>query len=157
RRGLEGLERIERRQALGHGRRLLLFRIPTVNVEIFEFVASQHMAHLDGEARADRLFRCESRSYRKMLTISSVLTWIERSHMRKRLLGRDDRVLADFGISRELLQRGVRAWPWKAPTDPSEGLGRFNLEAVVAHDAGHAAAIAELETYTDADLWDLGL
>jgi uncharacterized protein YjiS (DUF1127 family) len=97
-----------------------------------------------------------------MLTISSVLTWIERSQLRKRLLARDDRVLADIGIARDLLEQGVRAWPWKAPVDPIWGLGRFNLEPAAVHPvatraAELAAAVAELSTYNDADLWDLGL
>ena len=95
-----------------------------------------------------------------MPTISSVLTWIERSQLRKRLLARDDRVLADIGIARDLLEQGVRAWPWKAPVDPIWGLGHFNLAAVrpvAARDEELAAAVAELSTYNDADLWDLGL
>ena len=91
-----------------------------------------------------------------MIKISAILTWIERSQLRKQLLARDDRVLADIGISRDLLQRGVRAWPWTTPAEPVEGLGRFKLEPAVS-EAEYATAVAELEGYADADLWDLGL
>jgi uncharacterized protein YjiS (DUF1127 family) len=91
-----------------------------------------------------------------MSLISPLLTWLERSQLRKQLLSRDDRVLADIGLSRELLAQGVRAWPWTAPTDPIGGLGRFKF-APAFSETELATAVAELEGYQDAELWDLGL
>lgn len=90
-----------------------------------------------------------------MLSLSSALVWLERSQLRKQLLRRDEKVLADIGVSRDLLLQGVRAWPWKAPVDPVWGLAPFKLDGI--DDGDYEAAIAELERYDDADLWDLGL
>jgi uncharacterized protein YjiS (DUF1127 family) len=86
-----------------------------------------------------------------MSIISTLLTWIERSRLRQNLLQLDARLLADAGFSRELVEDGVRAWPWRAPTEPASGLGRPMTEA------DYRAAIAELESYSDTDLQDLGL
>lgn len=36
-----------------------------------------------------------------------------RNVVRDELLSKDDRFLADIGISRELLEEGVGAWPWR--------------------------------------------
>ena len=36
-----------------------------------------------------------------------------RGLVREELLLKDDRLLADIGISRELLEEGVAAWPWR--------------------------------------------
>ena len=36
-----------------------------------------------------------------------------RGLVREELLTKDDRLLADIGISRELLEEGVGAWPWR--------------------------------------------
>jgi uncharacterized protein YjiS (DUF1127 family) len=47
--------------------------------------------------------------------------WLERSRLRQELLRWDARLLADAGFSRELLEDGVRAWPWRTPIDPIEG------------------------------------
>jgi len=87
--------------------------------------------------------------------ISNLLTWLERSRLRQDLLKRDERSLADIGIARDLLEAGVRAWPWLAPSDPAAGLGRLNFSRPTERD--YAKAIAELRGYSDADLSDLGL
>lgn len=34
------------------------------------------------------------------------------------LLGLSDRYLEDIGFSRELLEQGPKAWPWRAPQEP---------------------------------------
>lgn len=47
------------------------------------------------------------------------VTNLSRSRARRELLGRSDRLLADIGISRERLEAGVRAWPWRV--DGSHG------------------------------------
>jgi len=85
-----------------------------------------------------------------------LLTWIERSRLRERLLKFDVRTLADMGFSRELLKRGVRAWPWRPPVEPAGGLGRVEFAHPLT-EVDYAAAVAELEAYSDADLKDLGL
>src|SRR5215813_6500298 len=89
-----------------------------------------------------------------MALISNLLRWIERSRLRQELLRLDARLLADAGFSRALLEEGVRAWPWTAPEEPPASIesAARNLTASDYH-----AAIAELESYTDADLQDLGL
>src|SRR5262245_58722601 len=86
-----------------------------------------------------------------MSLISGLFTWIERSRLRHDLLKLDARLLADAGFSRELLGAGVRVWPWRAPDEPAEALGPRLTEA------DYRAGIAELESYTDAELLDLGL
>src|SRR5882757_5149114 len=82
---------------------------------------------------------------------SDVMTWMQRSRLRQRLLRMDQRRLDDIGYSRALLEDGVRAWPWRLPVDSIAGLGRFAL------GPDYAKAIAELRAYSDADLSDLGL
>ena len=62
-----------------------------------------------------------------MGTISDVLTWFERSRWRRRLLRMDESCLADIGYSRALLEEGVRAWPWRLPSDAMAGLGSFEI------------------------------
>jgi uncharacterized protein YjiS (DUF1127 family) len=88
-----------------------------------------------------------------MSLISNLLTWIERSRLRYELLHLDARLLADAGFSRALVEAGVRAWPWRAPEEPTSSLhfGRRTTEA------DYRAAIAELQSYSDSDLLDLGL
>jgi uncharacterized protein YjiS (DUF1127 family) len=88
-----------------------------------------------------------------MSLMSKLLTWIERSRLRKDLLRLDPRLLADAGYSRELLDMGVRAWPWRTPAEPPAGLRL----ARPLTDADYRAAVAELESYSDTELQDLGL
>ena len=91
-----------------------------------------------------------------MFLISKLSTWLERSRLRQDLLRMDARLLADIGYSRELLEEGVRAWPWLTPTEPAEGLGKPNLGRPLT-EADYSAAVAELKACSDADLLDLGL
>lgn len=91
-----------------------------------------------------------------MFLISKLVMWPERSRLRQDLLRMDARVLADIGYSRELLEAGVRDWPWKAPVEPAEGLGRLNPRPRLS-EAAYATAIAELKASSDADLLDLGI
>ena len=39
--------------------------------------------------------------------------------VRQYLRGLSDRQLADMGFSRELLEQGPQAWPWRAAVEPS--------------------------------------
>jgi hypothetical protein len=48
---------------------------------------------------------------------NGLLERIERNRMRDDLLKRNDRVLADMGFSRELLEKGVSSWPWRRDPD----------------------------------------
>lgn len=50
----------------------------------------------------------------------------------------------------------MRAWPWLAPAEGLAPLTFANLGRTLA-EADYAAAIAELEACSDADLLDLGL
>ena len=84
---------------------------------------------------------------------ADLMTWMQRSRLRQRLLRMDDRRLEDIGYSRALLEDGVRAWPWRLPADSIAGLGRFELGSF----RGYAKAVAELQAYSDAELNDLGL
>src|SRR5215510_10258962 len=88
-----------------------------------------------------------------MSLISNILLWIERSRLRNDLLRLDPRLLADAGYSHELLLQGVRAWPWRTPAELPAGL-RF---ARPLSAADYRAAVAELESYSDTELQDLGL
>jgi uncharacterized protein YjiS (DUF1127 family) len=91
-----------------------------------------------------------------MPLMSKLLTWIERSRLRQDLLRLDERLLADAGFSRALLEAGIRAWPWRAPAEPAGGLASLRFGRQLS-EADYRAAIAELESYSDADLLDLGL
>jgi uncharacterized protein YjiS (DUF1127 family) len=60
----------------------------------------------------------------------------------------DDRTLADINISRGLLDEGLKAWPWTVPAE----------EKTIQHESGRIRrAIAELSSYSDAELADLGI
>jgi hypothetical protein len=50
----------------------------------------------------------------------------------------------------------VHAWPWRTPAEPAAGLGALHLGKPLT-EADYRAAIAELESYSDTDLHDLGL
>jgi uncharacterized protein YjiS (DUF1127 family) len=91
-----------------------------------------------------------------MWPISNPLTWLKCWRLRKNLLGLPPRTLADIGISAELLADGIRAWPWLTPAEDLAPLTFANLGRTVA-EPDYAAAIAELEACSDADLLDLGL
>jgi uncharacterized protein YjiS (DUF1127 family) len=88
-----------------------------------------------------------------MSLMSKLLTWIKRSRLRNDLLRLDPRLLVDAGYSPELLEEGVRAWPWRLPAEPAAGLSF----ARPLTETDYRAAIAELESYSDAELQDLGL
>jgi uncharacterized protein YjiS (DUF1127 family) len=79
---------------------------------------------------------------------SDVGLYLARRRDRKLLLALDDRTLSDISISRELLDHGVKAWPWKLDSD--EHLARLT-------SASLDKAIRELESYSDIELADLGI
>lgn len=85
-----------------------------------------------------------------------------RARVRRELLSLSDRLLADAGFSRELLEAGVSAWPWRV----NEDTGPLNLAALAESDRDvhplpgkneYRRAVAELRAYSDLELADLGL
>ena len=74
-----------------------------------------------------------------------------RAQLRHKLLTRSDRFLADTGFSRELLEQGVQAWPWRL----SNVDAKSSQTPLSRHD--YQQAVAELNAYSDAELADLGL
>ena len=87
-----------------------------------------------------------------------------RTRARRDLLERGERFLADNGFSRELLERGNAAWPWRVESDVSPVLSRVATPPAVAHspamparDAELARAVAELSALSDAELSDLDI
>lgn len=89
---------------------------------------------------------------------SGIANFVARSRVRYELLAMDDKLLADAGFSRELLEQGVRAWPWHVD-DESETSVRFNTASAgkSLSKTDYAKAVAELNAYSDAELSDLGL
>jgi uncharacterized protein YjiS (DUF1127 family) len=85
-----------------------------------------------------------------------------RSRARRELLAMDARLLADCGISRELLEQGVGTWPWRAPAEEHRPWRpvRVQMRAQTSPGASEAVlarAAAELRAYTDAELFELGV
>jgi uncharacterized protein YjiS (DUF1127 family) len=91
-----------------------------------------------------------------MWLVSNLLTWTERSHLQQELLRLDARLLEDAGYSRELLEAGVAAWPWRLPGEPAAGCDSPSFGRRLT-EADYADAVAELEACSNADLQDLGL
>lgn len=79
---------------------------------------------------------------------SNVGLYLTRRRDRKLLLQLDDRTLADINISRELLDTGVKAWPWRI--DGDDHADRLAATRV-------KTAVRELESYSDVELADLGI
>lgn len=92
-----------------------------------------------------------------MFLLSSLYTRFERSRMRKGLLKLDARQLADIGYSRELLEDGLRSYPWTMPAELAGSLRRmdWSLFAPRRPDAEVDGAVAALAGYSDAELRDL--
>lgn len=78
----------------------------------------------------------------------SYMTYMGRVRAREVLLGSSDRVLEDAGFSRDLLESGVKAWPWQAP---AVALTPLNLK-----HTNHRKIVRELQAVTDKELDDLG-
>lgn len=67
------------------------------------------------------------------------------------LLNTSDRMLEDAGFSRELLEQGVKAWPWKLQHDEQQ------LEPLGFEELANERAVGELETLSERELHDLGI
>lgn len=81
----------------------------------------------------------------------SYMTYRGRALAREQLLRYDDRMLADNGFSRELLEKGVTGWPWRTATEQE---GSRSVNTVLA---SQRQAITDLKTLSDAELQDLGI
>ena len=82
-------------------------------------------------------------------SVNSYMKYLGRARAREALLRSSDRMLEDAGFSRELLESGVKAWPWHRP---APALTPLDFKQV-----GNVAAMRELRTYSDNDLNDLGI
>ncbi len=71
---------------------------------------------------------------------------------RAHLLSLDDRLLEDAGFSRELLEQGVKAWPWRS----AEYL-KNNQPPVMQSQQDLNTAASTLRGFSDKDLRDLGI
>ncbi len=81
----------------------------------------------------------------------SYMTHRGRVLAREHLLRYDDRMLADNGFSRELLEKGIAGWPWRTETE-QDALLSSNTTLT-----SQRRAIADLKTLSDAELQDLGI
>lgn len=68
---------------------------------------------------------------RIMQSLSRAFERSAQARTRRYLLGQSDRALADMGFSRELLEQGAKAWPWRLTDDTQ---GEFRLAAATAQD-----------------------
>ncbi len=80
---------------------------------------------------------------------NSYTTYLGRARVREVLLRSSDRMLEDAGFSRELLESGVKAWPWHKP--------EVALTPLDFKQVGDVAAMRELQNYSDTELHDLGM
>lgn len=92
------------------------------------------------------------------------MTYMGRVKAREVLLRSSDRLLEDVGISRELLEIGVKAWPWHQPewSLPSLNFNQSDEATAVIvlqnhSDMDDATAMRELQRYSDKELHDLGI
>ena len=81
----------------------------------------------------------------------SYMTYRGRVLAREHLLRYDDRMLADNGFSRELLEKGIAGWPWRIETEQDALLSSNTILS------SHRRDITDLQTLSDAELQDLGI
>lgn len=78
-----------------------------------------------------------------------------RARVRQELLRMSDRALLDAGFSRERLEAGVGAWPWRLVDDSAEAAAATRAER--ARREAERCALGELAACSDAELADLGI
>lgn len=87
--------------------------------------------------------------------LSTLFERTERARLRRELLKYDERTLEDMGFSRELLEAGAGAWPWRLEAEANIGyVGNYKP---YRKSIGYRQAVSELQAYSDAELADLGL
>ena len=70
--------------------------------------------------------------------LNSAIEHFARARLQRYLLTQSDRTLEDVGLSRNLLEQGVDAWPWHATPELDHGLAygqatvRFDTAKVTA-------------------------
>ena len=71
---------------------------------------------------------------------NSYMTYMGRKRALEILLNSSDRMLEDAGFSRELLEKGVHAWPWKSESDEQQlqpiGFNELNSNRTVLEIQG---------------------
>ena len=82
---------------------------------------------------------------------NSYMTYVGRKRAHEYLLNSSDRVLEDAGFSRELLEKGVRAWPWRLEQ------AEENPQPVMIDELAKEKAVEELQAYSEKELHDLGI
>ncbi|MFK7893308.1 MAG: hypothetical protein AB8B63_21010 [Granulosicoccus sp.] len=83
---------------------------------------------------------------------------VGRARARDVLLRQSDRVLIDAGFSRELLEKGVSAWPWQL--EVAQAIVQTSVRSTEQTEAkvdSLSRAIEELSAYTDKELADIGV
>ena len=94
-----------------------------------------------------------------------------KSRLRIQLLGMTDRQLEDFGFSRDSLQQGISAWPWRVDGVADAISAGTSLRAEGLTDAPVITQVAptkvsrknirravnELNSYSDRELAELGV
>ena len=78
----------------------------------------------------------------------------QKERIRRELLQRSDRSLADLGFSRYKLEQGVSAWPWREQSGDADVNVAVNTSAA---QLAYRQAVKELHGYSDAELADLGI
>ena len=76
---------------------------------------------------------------------------VSRRQAHRHLSRQSDRVLADCGFSRALIDEGVDAWPWREADLAEQPAPQGLSPTLIDH------AVQELRAYSDADLADLGI
>ena len=82
---------------------------------------------------------------------NTYMTYLGRKRALEFLLNSSDRVLEDAGFSRELLEKGVQAWPWRVEQ------AEENPQPVKFDDLARRKAVEELRAYSEKELADLGI
>ena len=90
-------------------------------------------------------------------SLNRYFTRLGQERVRQELLRMDDHLLADAGFSRELLLAGHKAWPWRAPREDELYHLQPQPEKTELSEAEIQLAVAELQSFSDRELNDLGL
>ena len=88
-------------------------------------------------------------------SLERYFTRLGQERVRQQLLRLDDRLLEDAGFSRELLEGGIKTWPWRAMQE--DGAPRLPDQLQMISEAEVQQAVAELRALDDRELNDLGL
>ncbi len=80
---------------------------------------------------------------------------IGRKHARDALMGKSDRLLADIGISRALLEKGIDHWPWTL--GESDVVQLAPKPVVKQNRREERRAIRALRALSDRELSDMGI